>query len=71
MSLTQPLVPVHDGRMKTIMNAEDLTTISQLIAFLEGTQPVAFEVASNKDSRYQWVQRILVKFLSLLSTRSY
>jgi hypothetical protein len=57
--------------MKTIMNAEDLTTISQLIAFLEGTQPVAFEVASNKDSRYQWVQRILVKFLSLLSTRSY
>jgi len=48
--------------MKTIMNAEDLTTIDQLAAFLEGTQPVAFEVASNKDSRYRWVQRTLVKF---------
>jgi transposase InsO family protein len=48
--------------MKTIMNAEDLTTIDQLIAFLEGTQPVAFQVISDKDSRYQWVQRTLVKF---------
>jgi hypothetical protein len=48
--------------MKTIMNSEDLTTIDQLTAFLEGTQRVAFEVASNKDSRYQWVQRTLVKF---------
>lgn len=48
--------------MKTIMNAEDLTTIDQLIAFLDGTQLVAFEVASNKDSRYQWIQRTLVKF---------
>lgn len=44
------------------MNAEDLTTIDQLIAFLDGTQLVAFEVASNKDSRYQWIQRTLVKF---------
>ncbi len=33
------------------MNAEDLTTIDQLTAFLEGTQPVAFEVSSDKDSR--------------------
>ncbi|RLQ20141.1 transposase [Seongchinamella sediminis] len=48
--------------MKTIMNAEDLTTIDQIIAFLEGTQAVAFEVASDKDSRYQWIQRTLVKF---------
>ena len=31
-------------------------------AFLEGTQRVAFEVASDKDSRYQWIQRTLVKF---------
>jgi transposase InsO family protein len=48
--------------MKTIMNAEDLTTVDQLIAFLEGTQPVAFQVVSDKDSRYHWVQRTLVKF---------
>ena len=33
------------------MNAKDLTTIDQLSAFLEGTQRVAFEVASDKDSR--------------------
>ena len=44
------------------MNAKDLTTIDQLSAFLEGTQRVAFEVASDKDSRYQWIQRTLVKF---------
>ena len=44
------------------MNAEDVTTIDQLNAFLKGTQPVAFEVASDKDSRYRWVQRTLVKF---------
>jgi len=54
--------------MKTIMNAEDLTTIEQLSAFLAGTQRVAFEVASGKDARYQWVQKTLVKFhYSLLS----
>jgi hypothetical protein len=51
--------------MKTIMNAEDLTTVDQLIAFLEGTQPVAFQVVSDKDSRYHWVQQTLVKFHSL------
>ena len=44
------------------MNAKDLTTIDQLSAFLEGTQRVAFQVASDKDSRYQWIQRTLVKF---------
>ena len=44
------------------MNVKDLTTIDQLTAFLEGTQRVAFEVASDKDSRYQWIQRTLVKF---------
>ena len=44
------------------MNAKDLTTFDQLSAFLEGTQRVAFEVASDKDSRYQWIQRTLVKF---------
>ncbi|MGI9295492.1 MAG: integrase catalytic domain-containing protein [Pseudomonadales bacterium] len=29
---------------------------------MEGTQPVAFEVASDKNSRYRWIQRTLVKF---------
>ena len=44
------------------MNAEDLTTIDQLRAFLAGTQRVAFEVAGDKDARYRWVQKTLVKF---------
>ena len=51
------------------MNIEDLTTIDQVIAFLEGTQRVAFEVADDKDSRYRWVQRTLVKFHYLSLSR--
>lgn len=44
------------------MNAEDLTTIDQLNAFLAGTQRAAFEVASDKDARYRWLQKTPVKF---------
>jgi len=48
--------------MKAIMNAEDLTTIEQLNAFLAGTQRVAFEVAGDKDACYQWIQKTLLRF---------
>jgi hypothetical protein len=34
--------------MKTIMNLETLDTLEQVEAFLEGTQAVAFAVASSK-----------------------
>ena len=44
------------------MNANDLTSIDQVSAFLSGTQRVAFEVAGDKRSRYDWVRRTLVKF---------
>ena len=44
------------------MNAEKLTTIDKLQAFLDGSQRVALEVASNKDSRYRWIQRMLTRF---------
>jgi len=44
------------------MNAEELTTIGQLEAFLAGTQAVAFEVASDKDARYGWIQKTLARF---------
>ena len=44
------------------MNANDLTRIDQVRAFLAGTQRVAFEVAGDKRSRYDWVRRTLVKF---------
>jgi len=55
-------VVVHDRRMKTIMNEKDLKTIDQLQHFLEGTQAVAFVVLSDKDERYQWIQRTLIRF---------
>ena len=48
--------------MKTIVNLQDLTTIGQLAAFLDGTQKVAFAVVTDKDSRYRWVQKTLVRF---------
>ena len=44
------------------MNANDLTGIDQVRAFLAGTQRVAFEVASDKRGRYDWLRRTLVKF---------
>ena len=51
------------------MSIEDLTTIDQVTAFLEGTQRVIFEVPKDKDLRYQWVQRTLVKFHYLSLSR--
>ncbi len=48
--------------MKTIMNANELNTIEQLIKFLDGTQAVAFSIEGNKKSRYAWIQQTLVQF---------
>jgi transposase InsO family protein len=56
--------------MKTIMNANDLTSIGQVRDFLAGTQRVAFEVAGNKQSRYDRVRRTLVKFNCLGCNKS-
>ena len=44
------------------MNANELTSIDQVRALLSGTQRVAFEVAGDKQSRYDWLRRTLVKF---------
>ena len=44
------------------MNTTELTTIDQLSAFIDGAQPVAFEVLSDKDERYRWLQHSLIKF---------
>ena len=44
------------------MNANELTSIDQVRDFLSGTQRVAFEVAGDKQSRYDWIRRTLVKF---------
>ncbi len=43
------------------MSLDQLTTITTIEQFLEGTQAVAFSVATNKHERYQWVQKTLVK----------
>ncbi len=48
------------------MSLEQLTSIAAIRQFLEGTQAVAFSVATNKRERYQWVQKTLVKHRYLL-----
>jgi transposase InsO family protein len=52
--------------MKTIMSLEQLTTLDAVKQFLEGTQAVAFNVATDKPERYRWVQKTLVKHRYLL-----
>ena len=52
--------------MKTIMSLEQLTTLEAINQFLEGTQSVAFNVATDKRERYLWVQKTLVKHRYLL-----
>jgi transposase InsO family protein len=44
------------------MNINDLKTIEQLEQFLNGTQSIAFLVASSKNEIYRDIQRTLVKF---------
>ena len=48
------------------MSLEQLTSIAAIRQFLEGTQAVAFGIATNKQERYQWVQKTLVKHRYLL-----
>jgi len=49
------------------MKLEQLTTLDAIRDFLEGTQAVAFSVATNKKERYRWVQKTLVqhRYMSL------
>ena len=48
------------------MSLEQLTTIDAIEQFLEGTQSVAFSVLTNKQERYLWVQKTLVKHYYIL-----
>lgn len=48
------------------MSLEQLTTLDAVQQFLEGTQAVAFSVATSKQERYRWVQKTLVKHGYLL-----
>lgn len=44
-----------------IMSLEQLNTLDAVKQFLDGTQSVAFKVATGKQERYRWVQGTLVK----------
>ena len=44
------------------MNEKDLIRLDQVKQFLDGTQAVAFTVLSDKDERYKWIQRALIRF---------
>jgi hypothetical protein len=43
------------------MSLEQPTTLDAIRQFLDGTQDVAFNVATDKSERYRWVQKTLVK----------
>lgn len=44
------------------MKIDNLRTISEMDAFINGTQPIAFAVASNKDERYEFAEKVLKRF---------
>lgn len=48
------------------MSLEQLATIESIKQFLKGTQAVAFSVATDKQARYRWVQKNLVKHRYML-----
>jgi hypothetical protein len=48
--------------MNAIMKIDNLMTITEMESFINGTQAVAFGVASNKDERYTFVLKILKRF---------
>ena len=48
------------------MKLEQLNTLDGISQFLEGTQSVAFSVATSKQERYRWIQGVLVKHQYML-----
>ena len=44
------------------MKLDNLTTIDQMAAFLTGSQPIAFAVATSKDDRYRFIESLLERF---------
>ena len=56
--------------MHTIMSLDQLTTIEAIQQFLDGTQAVAFGIATNKQERYRWVQKTLVKHQYILLNKA-
>jgi hypothetical protein len=44
------------------MKIDNLKSIKQVEDFLAGSQAIAFSVATSKDERYQFVEKILKQF---------
>lgn len=44
------------------MNIDNLKSIDQMASFLSGSQAIAFAVASTKDERYRFVEKVLKRF---------
>ena len=52
------------------MSLGQLKTLNEVQKFLDGTQVVAFCVATTKQERYQWVQKTLVAFRYMQSNKA-
>ena len=52
------------------MSLDQLTTIEAIQQFLDGTQAVAFGIATDKQERYRWVQKTLVKHQYILLNKA-
>lgn len=52
------------------MTLKQLTTIDAINQFLDGTQAVAFSVATTKLERYRWIQSVLVKHRYMLLSKA-
>jgi hypothetical protein len=48
--------------MNTIMSLDKLRTIDEMVSFLDGSQAIAFTVASSKRERYALMEKILTRF---------
>jgi hypothetical protein len=48
--------------MKEIINIENLTNIEELESFIQGNQAEAFTVLGDKNQRYHFIQKTLIKF---------
>jgi len=48
--------------MRAIMNLDHINTFEAIKLFLEGNQPIAFSVPGDKQERYTFIRKILVKF---------
>ncbi len=52
------------------MKLEQLNSLEDIRHFLEGTQAVAFGLATSKQERYRWVQNTLVKHRYMLRSKA-